>query len=170
MKLRQTARHVAARRALEAPVVGDVVHDRLVDLHVRIFAERAPEDAREARRPHLEALFDGTVDAYLAALQEGFSEAEAREVTHVMANVDFHRHGWTEMLEFPPEEVDEHLARYADFFEEHGVSVDDPLGDFEPEDGLPDAPATPERLEGEASAPNAEGGYADDVYVEDEAA
>ena len=164
MKLRQSIRHFAAKQALTMPVVGPRARDWLVDLHVRVFGDRADPDHREDRRPRLEAFFACTMDAYVAALEAGHPEAEAREITHVMANVDFAAHGWTEMLEIPLEELDAHLERYADFFAAHGIGRDDPLGEFRP-DPLPDAPATPERLE-DGEAPRAEGGYADGAYVE----
>ena len=146
------------------PVVGGMVHEKLVDLHTGVFLGRADPDRAEERREHLDALFDGTTDAYLAALVAGYTEAAAREVTHVQANFDFFTHGWTEMMEFPMAEVQAHYDRYADFFEEHGVTVEDPLGDFRDE-SLPEAPATPERLD-DPDQPNAVGGYADDVYLE----
>jgi hypothetical protein len=101
---------------------------------------------------------------YLAALQEGYTEAEAREITHVVANFEFYNHGWTEMMEFPGPEIDAHYERYGAFFEAHGVTVDNPLGEFRPAD-LPDAPATPEKLD-DPDWSHTEGGYADDVYVE----
>ena len=165
MKLRQNARHLASRKALELPVLGEAVSAALVALHTRIFLGKADPDRREERRDHLDALFDATMDMYLAALQRGYSEAEAREITHVVANFDFYDHGWTEMMEFPVEELDDHYERHADFFEAHGVTVEEPLGDFAPADGLPEAPATPERLD-DPDQPNAAAGYADDVYVE----
>ncbi|MFB6218909.1 MAG: DUF6149 family protein [Halobacteriaceae archaeon] len=168
MKIRQTVRHFAARKALELPVVGDAVHDRLVALHTRVFLDRAPEADREDRRAHLEAFFDGSMAMYLAALREGYTEAEAREITHVAANFDFYRHGWTEMMEFPADEVEAHYERYREFFERHGVSISTPLGAFAPAEGLPDAPATPGKLD-DPDHPNAVEGYADDVYVEDAA-
>jgi len=164
MKIRQTIRHFAAKKALETPVVGGVVNDRLVDLHTNVFLDKADEDRAEERREHLSGFFDATMDAYLAALNEGYTEAEAREITHIQANLDFYVHGWTEMMEFPVEEVDEHHDRYADFFERHGVTVEDPLGEF---GEAPDAPATPERLD-DPDHPHAVEGYGDDVYVEDE--
>ncbi|MFB6354063.1 MAG: DUF6149 family protein [Halobacteriales archaeon] len=164
MKLRQSVRHVAAKRALTLPVLGERVRDWLVDLHVRVFAGRADPEHREARRPRLEAFFDAAMDAYVAALEAGYPEAEAREITHVQANLDFANHGWTEMLEFPLAELDAHIERYADFFDAHGVTRDDPLGDFRTGE-VPDAPATPAKLENPES-PHAEGGYADDTYVE----
>ncbi|WP_433623155.1 DUF6149 family protein [Halomicrococcus sp. NG-SE-24] len=165
MKIRQNVRHWASKKALELPVVGDVVNDKLVDMHTDIFLERADEDHREERREHLDAFFDATMDTYLTALQEGAPEAEAREITHVQANFDFYNHGWTEMMEFPGDELDEHYERYETFFERHGITIADPLGEFEPAGGIPDAPSTPEKLD-DPEHPYAEGGFADDVYVE----
>ena len=165
MKIRQNVRHLAARKALETPIVGDAVHDRLVGLHTRVFLDRAEEGHVDERRDRLDALFDGTMDAYLAALQSGYTEAEAREITHVMANFDFYNHGWTEMMEYPADEVEAHYERHRGFFERHGVTIDDPLGDFA-EAPLPEAPATLERLD-DPDHPHAESGFADDVYVED---
>jgi hypothetical protein len=164
MKLRQNVRHFAARTALEMPVVGDAVHDRLVSLHTDVFLDRAAEEHREARREHLAGFFDGSMAMYLAALNEGYTEAEAREITHVVANFDFYRHGWTEMMEFPTDEIEAHYDRYAEFFRAHDVGVDAPLGEFAPAGGLPEAPATPDNLEA-PDHPHAEGGFADDVYV-----
>jgi hypothetical protein len=164
VKLRQSVRHFAAKQALTAPVIGPRARDWLVDLHVRIFADRADDEHRAARRPRLEAFFDCTMDAYVAALEWGYPEAEAREITHIQANLDFANHGWTEMLEIPLDELDAHLERYANFFDAHGIDRDDPLGEFRTRE-LPDAPATPERLK-DGEAPRAEGGYADDAYVE----
>ena len=168
MKIRQNARHFASMKALELPGVRTVARRGLVRLHTRVFLRRADEDRREERREHLDALFDATTDLYLAALQEGYSEAEAREITHVVANFEFYCRGWTEMMEFPVEEVDEHYERHRGFFEHHGITVEKPLGEFEPPGGLPDAPRTLEKLN-DPDHPFAEGRYADDVYVEDEA-
>ncbi|MFB6183590.1 MAG: DUF6149 family protein [Haloarculaceae archaeon] len=165
MKIRQNVRHFASKQALTLPVVGAVVHDRLVDLHTSVFLDRADEDRRDERRERLDALFDATIDAYVAALETGYPEAEAREITHVQANFDFYNHGWTEMMEFPADEVEDHYDRYRDFFEAHDVTIDAPLGEFAPAGGLPDAPSTPERLD-DPEHPHAEGGFADDVYVE----
>jgi len=167
MKIRQTVRHFSARAALETPVVGPRVHDRLVGMHTDIFLEKADPDHREQRRDHLDGLFDATVEMYRVALQAGHTEATARELTHIVANFDFYNHGWTEMLEFPAEERTEHYERYADFFGAHDITLENPLGEFEPDGGIPAAPATPDRLENPEEA-NATGGYADDVYVEDE--
>ena len=167
MKLRQNARHFASRKALELPGVRSIAKKGLVDLHTRIFLGKAEEGRQEERRDHLDAFFAATMDMYLAALQEGYTEAEAREITHVVANFDFYNHGWTEMMEFPGDELDDHYDRYGDFFEEHGVTIDDPLGEFEPRAGIPDAPATPEKLRA-GTFEHAESGYADDVYVEDD--
>jgi hypothetical protein len=165
MKLRQNVRHFASRKALEVPGLRGVVHDKLVDLHTGIFLDKAPEAHRDEREAHLDGFFDATIDMYLAALQAGYPEAEAREITHIVANFDFYNHGWAEMMEFPADELGEHYDRYADFFEEYGVRVDDPLGEFRPADGVPDAPATPEVLD-DADFENAAPGFEDDVYVE----
>jgi len=162
MKIKQTVTHFAAKQALELPGVGSVMRGRLVDLHTGYFLDEAPEEAREARRAHLEAFFDASMDVYLAALDAGYPEAEAREITHVIANFDFYEHGWTEMMEFPPDEIGSHEERFAEFFAAHDITVSDPLGEFEPEGGLPDAPES-ERT----AAENAEGGYDDATYVED---
>ncbi len=166
MKLRQNVKHFAAKQALTMPVVGEKTHERLVDLHVRIFRERAAEGSREEREPHLEGFFDCTVDTYLAGLKAGFPEAEAREITHVQANFDFYNHGWTEMMEFPADEVTEHYERYADFFEAHDITIDDPLGEFRKRE-IPAAEPTLEQLD-DPEHPHAEGGFADDVYIETE--
>jgi len=166
MKIRQNVRHWAAKRALTTPIIGEKVNDKLVDLHTGVFLDRAAEDAdREARRPHLDAFFDCTMDTYVAALDAGYPEAEAREITHVQANFDFFNHGWTEMMEFPAEEIEDHYERYREFFEAHGITIDDPLGEFRTRE-VPEAPATPEKLD-RGEHPHAEGGFADDVYVED---
>jgi len=167
MKIRQNVRHFASRKALELPGLRDVVRPKLVDLHVRIFADKAPEDRREEREPRLEGFFDATMDMYLTALQEGYTEAEAREITHVVGTFDFYNHGWAEMMEFPPDELAAHYDRYASFFEAHGIDIDDPLGEFRPEGGIPEAPTTPEKLD-DGEFENAAAGYSDDVYVETE--
>jgi len=165
MKIKQNVRHWAAKRALTTPVVGDVVTDKLVDKHTDIFLERADEAHRDQRRAHLDGLFAATMDTYVAALEAGYPEAEAREITHVQANFDFYNHGWTEMMEFPAEELGDHYERYAEFFEAHGIAIDDPLGEFQPAGGIPEAPSTPEKLD-QPEHPYAVGGFADDVYVE----
>jgi hypothetical protein len=165
MKINQNVRHFASRKALELPVVSDIVKSKLVDLHTGIFLDKADEAHRDEREARLDAFFDATMDTYLAALQEGAPEAEAREITHIQANFDFYNHGWTEMMEFPSDELDQHYDRYAEFFERHGIAIDDPLGEFEPAGGIPDVPSTPEKLE-EPEHPYAEGGFADDVYVQ----
>ena len=165
MKIRQNAKHFAYRKALETPGIRSVAKGGLVSLHTRIFLKRAEEGRQEERREHLDAFFEGTVDAYLAALQEGYSEAEAREITHVQANFDFFNHGWTEMMEFPVDEVEAHYERHREFFQRHGITIDDPLGEFEPAGGVPAAPSTPEKLD-DPEHPHAEGGFADDVYVD----
>ncbi|WP_101294620.1 DUF6149 family protein [Halegenticoccus soli] len=164
MKIRQNARHWAAKKALTTPGVGRVVTAGLVRLHTNIFLGKAEEGREDEREDHLDAFFDATMDAYVAALEEGYSEAEAREITHVQANFDFFNHGWTEMMEIPSDELEAHYERYRDFFERHGITIADPLGDFRTRE-IPDAPSTPEKLDA-PEHPHAEGGFADDVYVE----
>jgi len=165
MKISQNVRHFATKQALTLPVVSDKMHDWLVDLHTDVFLDKADEGRADERRDHLDGFFDATVDMYLDALQSDYPEAEAREITHIVASFDFYNHGWTEMMEFPADEVEDHYDRYAEFFSAHGITVEDPLGEFAPEDGIPDAPATPEKLD-DAEFENAAAGYADDVYVE----
>ena len=164
MKIRQNVRHWASRKALRTPVVGDRVRSWLVDHHTRVFLDRADSDRREERRAHLDAFFDCTMDTYLTALDNGFSEARGREITHAQANFDFYNHGWTEMMEFPSDEVVQHYERYAEFFDRHGITIAAPLGDFRTAE-IPSAPSTPERLD-DPDHPHAAGGFADDVYVE----
>jgi len=147
MKLRQNAKHFAYRKSLETPGIRSVANAGLVKLHTKIFTGKADPDRAEERRAHLEGLFDATMDAYLRALQEGYSEAEAREITHIQANFDFYNHGWTEMMEFPVDELEAHYDRYREFFDRWDVTIDEPLGQFAPPEGLPEAPSTPERLE-----------------------
>ncbi|WP_332899889.1 DUF6149 family protein [Haladaptatus sp. CMSO5] len=166
MKLRQNVRHFAAKQALTMPVVGDVVSGKLVDLHTGIFLNKAPEGQREERRAHLDAFFDATMDSYVAGLEAGLPEAEARELTHIQANFDFFNHGWTEMMEIPGDELEAHYRRYENFFKTYDITIDDPLGAFTPADGIPDAPKTLEKRE-TAEYENAIAGFADDVYVED---
>lgn len=164
MKIRQNVRHWAAKQALTIPVVGDAVRDKLVDLHTRVFLDRAESGRADEREAHLDAFFDCTMDTYIAALRAGYPEAEAREITHIQANFAFYNHGWTEMMEFPADELETHYARYERFFQDHAISIDDPLGEFRKRE-IPSAPATPEKL-ADAEHPHAEGGFADDVYVE----
>ncbi|MFA9502315.1 DUF6149 family protein [Natrinema sp. H-ect1] len=165
MKLRQNAKHFAYRKALETPGIRSVANSGLVRLHTKIFTGKADPARAEERKAHLDGLFDATMDTYLRALQEGYSEAEAREITHIQANFDFYNHGWTEMMEFPADELEAHYDRYGEFFERWDVTIDEPLGQFAPPEGLPAAPSTPERLD-DPDHPHAEGGFADDVYVE----
>ena len=167
MKIHQNPRHWASKKALTTPGIRSVANYGLVKLHTKIFIGKADEPHREERRAHLDDFFDATMDTYVAALQADFSEAEAREITHLQANFDFYNHGWTEMMEIPAEELTDHFERYTDFFDAHGISIDDPLGKFRPADGVSEAPSTPEKLEDPAH-PHAEGGFADDVYVETE--
>ena len=166
MKIRQNVRHWAAKKALTMPVVGQKTNDWLVDLHTKVFLDKADEAHQEERRAHLDDFFDATMDTYVAALDSGYPEAEAREITHIQANFDFYNHGWTEMMEFPADELEAHYERYEDFFGEYSITIDDPLGDFRTQT-IPSAPSTPEKLDA-PEHPHAEGGFADDVYVEDE--
>jgi len=165
MKIRQNIRHWAAKKAMTMPVVGTKTTNWLVDLHTKVFADRAEEGYAEERRAHLDDFFDATMDTYVAALELGYPEAEAREITHIQANFDFYNHGWTEMMEFPADELEAHYERYGKFFERYDITIDDPLGDFRPRDGIAGAPSTPEKLD-DPEHPHAEGGFADDVYVE----
>ena len=105
------------------------------------------------------------MDTYVAALEAGYTEAEAREVTRAQANFDFFAHDWTEMMEVPGDEPEDHYRRYEEFFVEHGITIDDPLGEFRPADGIAEAPATPAKPE-RPEYENAIEGFADDVYVE----
>ncbi len=164
MKLRQNAKHFAYQKALETPGVRSVANAGLVKLHTKIFTGKADPAHAEDRREHLDGFFDATMDTYLRALQDGYSEAEAREITHIQANFDFYNHGWTEMMEFPADELEAHYDRYREFFERWDITIDEPLGQFAPPEGVPEAPSTPERLE-DPEHPHAEGGFADDVYV-----
>ncbi|WP_114575801.1 DUF6149 family protein [Saliphagus sp. LR7] len=167
MKISQNARHFASRKALETPVVRSLAVAGLVRLHTRVFTKKADPAHAEERKDHLDGLFEATMDTYLEALRAGYSEAEAREITHVQANFDFYNHGWTEMMEFPGDELEEHYDRHAEFFSTWGITIADPLGEFEPEGEIPEAPSTPEKLD-DPDHPHAEGGFADDVYVETE--
>jgi hypothetical protein len=167
MKIRQNIRHWAAKKALTTPVVGDIARDKLVDLHVDVFGRKADEGRRAEREAHMADFFHCTFDTYVAALDAGFTEAEAREITHVQANFDFYNHGWTEMMEFPADELEDHYERYQGFFEAYSITIDDPLGDFRTRT-IPSAPSTPGKLDA-PEHPHAESGFADDVYVEDEA-
>ena len=167
MKIHQNPRHWASKKALTTPGIRSVANYGLVKLHTKIFIGKADETHREERRAHLDDFFDATMDTYVAALQADFSEAEAREITHLQANFDFYNHGWTEMMEIPVDELTAHFERYADFFDAHGISIDDPLGEFRPANGVTEAPSTPEKLD-DPVHPHAEGGFADDVYVETE--
>lgn len=165
MKIRQNVRHWAAKRALTTPVIGDMAREKLVDLHTRIFLKKADETRRAERRDHLDDFFAATMDSYVAALEAGFPEAAAREITHIQANFDFFIHGWTEMMEIPGDELEAHYRRYEEFFADHDITIDDPLGEFRPASGIADAPQTPEKLD-DPEYVNAIEGFADDVYVE----
>ncbi|ESP88345.1 DUF6149 family protein [Candidatus Halobonum tyrrellensis] len=167
MKIRQNARHWATKKALTTPGLRSVTVAAMVRLHTSIFLDKADEARREERRDHLDDFFEATMDTYVAALEAGFPEAEAREVTHAQANFDFFNHGWVEMMEIPDDELEEHYRRYERFFELHGITIDDPLGEFRPADGIADAPATPDKR-ADGAFENAVAGFSDDVYVEDE--
>jgi hypothetical protein len=164
MKIRQNVRHWAAKKALTTPVVGPMVNDKLVDMHTKIFLGKTDEANHDDRRAHLDDFFDATMDTYVAALEAGYPEAEAREITHVQANFDFFNHGWTEMMEIPGDELETHYRRYESFFVDHNITIDDPLGDFRPATGIAAAPRTLEKLE-TPEYENAIAGFADDVYV-----
>jgi hypothetical protein len=165
MKLKQSVRHFAAKRALTMPVVGDLAVEKLVDYHTDVFTGKADPAHADERRDHLDGFFEATMDSYVAALEAGHTEAGAREITHVQANFDFYNHGWTEMMEIPLEELDTHYERYREFFETFDITIDDPLGEFAPTGGIPEAPSTPAKLD-DATHRHAKGGFADDVYVE----
>ena len=165
MKINQNVRHFAAKQALTTPGVATLVNYGLVRLHTRVFTGKADPAHAGEREAHLDGFFDATMDTYVAALEAGFTEAEAREITHIQANFDFYNHGWTEMMEFPADELDAHYDRYREFFFHYGVTIADPLGSFAPAGGVPEAPSTPEKLD-DPEHPSAKGGFADDVYVE----
>ncbi len=165
MKIRQNVRHWAAKKALTMPIVGEVATEKLVDMHTDIFLKKADSSRREERRSHLDDFFAATMETYVRALEEGFPEAEAREITHIQANFDFFVHGWTEMMEIPADELQAHYRRYDRFFNNHGITIDDPLGEFRPEEGIDTAPATPEKL-ANPEYENAVAGFDDDVYVQ----
>jgi hypothetical protein len=69
------------------------------------------------------------------------------------------------MMGLPTAEIEPHYERYREFFETYDITIDDPLGEFRPTERLPDAPSTPANLDA-PEQPHAEGGFADDVYVE----
>ncbi|WP_435095782.1 DUF6149 family protein [Halarchaeum sp. P4] len=161
MRLYQTWRNYAAQLALGTPLES-FVRSWLVDLHTDFFVEASERDAA-ARERHLRAVFETSVDVYERALAEGYPESHAREITHIQGAFDFTNHGWGELLEFPPEERDAYYEKYRDFFERHDCTLADPFGEFAPDEGLPAAPETPDRLEGEL--PFAEAGYVDGIYL-----
>jgi len=61
----------------------------------------------------------------------------------VQANFDFFNHGWTEMMEIPGDELEPHYRRYESFFGDHGITIDDPLGEFRPAEGASSRPPRP---------------------------
>lgn len=163
MRLHQTWKNHLSAVVLsrDIPVVTARLRSWLVTVHTDFFVEHSETDG-EARRRHLQALFEVALDAYRSALREGYPEAEAREITHVQATWDFQNHGWGDLVEFPPGERDTYHERYRGFFDRHDASPEDPFGDFAPA-GLPDAPATPARMDGDY--PLANPSFTDDVYV-----
>lgn len=162
MRLYQSWKNYVAQLALDVPVASTWMRSWLVDLHTNFFVEASAQDGAD-RRAFFDELFDASIDAYQHALDEGYPEAEAREITHIMGTFAFCEKGWGELVEFPPEERDAYRERYAGFFDRYGVTLDDPFGDFTPPGGFPDAPATPDRLDGDY--PLAEPGLTDDIYV-----
>ena len=168
MRLHQTWRNYLTQFLLERdiPIVSSRVRTWLVDLHADFFVEHSERDPA-ARAPHLRALFDTAIDVYLRALREGYPESEAREITHIQASWDFQNHGWGELIEFPPEEREAYYERYREFYDRYDATPENPFGTFAPPAGLPSAPETPERLDGDY--PFAAPGLTDDIYVVDEA-
>ncbi|GAA0308120.1 DUF6149 family protein [Halarchaeum salinum] len=162
MRLYQTWRNYVTQLALDVPVIERFVRDWLVDLHTDFFVAACERDA-DAREARLRALFETTIDVYECALAEGYPESHAREITHIQGAFDFYNHGWGELLEFPPEEREAYYEKYRDFFERHGCTLDEPFGEFEPAGGLPSAPETPERLNGDY--PIAEPGHVEGIYL-----
>lgn len=164
VKLSQTWRNYVCHVALDAgiPLVTPMVRRYIVRVHTEYYVEASERDA-EARRSLFDAFFDVSVDVYLRALKEGYPESQAREITHVTASWIFGNHGWGELVEYPPSERDAYHTRYSGFFERHGMAPDAPLGEFSPEDGLPDAPETPDRT---GDLPMASPGLTDGVYVD----
>ncbi|GAD51477.1 hypothetical protein MBEHAL_0237 [Halarchaeum acidiphilum MH1-52-1] len=162
MRLYQTWRNYVAQIALDVPVVRSFVRDWLVGLHVDFFTEASERDA-DAREDHLRAVFETSIDVYERALAEGYPESHAREITHVQGAFDFYERGWGDLLEFPPDEREAYYEKYRGFFERHGCTLERPFGEFAPPGGFPDAPETPERLDGDY--PIAEPGHVDGIYL-----
>ncbi|MFB6254631.1 MAG: DUF6149 family protein [Halobacteriaceae archaeon] len=146
MSLRSIVRHLVIWIALQIPGIQDILRQRFINVHTHRFLQRANKD-HDQRENHLNALFDQAFDLYRRAIQEGFSEREATEMVNIIANFDCYNHGWIEMMEFTETDIDQEFETYRGFFSDHGVSVGNPLGDFEPLDGIPDAPATPDQLD-----------------------
>ncbi|MDY6788532.1 MAG: DUF6149 family protein [Candidatus Nanohaloarchaea archaeon] len=173
MKIYQNSRHRATKKALQIPVIKQgltpVVRRSLVRMHTSTFLDRADPEHRENRTEYLQAMFGATIESYIKALEKGHTEAEAREISHIQANWEFWKNGWTEMMEFTGEEVEPHHKReaYQEFFGEYSISPENPLGILRPED-MPDAERTPEKLENPEypNANNEPWRYADDLYVE----
>lgn len=164
MRIYQSWRDYLAQIVLvkEPPVLSRLLRRRLVTYHTDFYVEQSERDA-DARRPRFRATFEAALDAYVRATEEGYPEAQAREITHTMATWDFLNHGWGELIEFPPEEATAYYERYRGFYDRHGCSPESPFGEFAPDDGLPSTPETPDRLNGDY--PLAEPGLAGEVYV-----
>jgi hypothetical protein len=62
-KIRQSFKYFAAKKSLELPLMRDAVKAKLVDLHTRVFLDRAPEERRDERRDRLDAFFDASMHA-----------------------------------------------------------------------------------------------------------
>lgn len=75
MKIRQSVWHLATRQALQLPGLRVATTRGMVALHTRVFGERADPAHRAERTTPLEALFDASMDMYLAALQAGYRSA-----------------------------------------------------------------------------------------------
>lgn len=164
MRLFQTWKNYVAQVLLErdVPLVTELVREWIVDVHTDFFVEHSETDA-ERRRERFDAIFDASIDVYLRALAEGYPEAKAREITHIQGSFEFQNLGWGELIEFPPDEREAYHERYEEFFDRYCCSPDRPFGEFTPPGGFPDAPSTPERMNGDY--PLADPGLTDDVYV-----
>jgi hypothetical protein len=110
------------------------------------------------RRAHLRALFGVTVDAYVTALREGYPEVMARAPAHLMANTDFARQGWTDLMEPRREALGREFERCDDFCERHSLRLETSLGELAPAGGLPDASETPE-IDAEVGYPHLKPDY-----------
>ncbi|MFB6087418.1 MAG: DUF6149 family protein [Haloarculaceae archaeon] len=164
MRIYQTWRDFAAQLVLvrDVPLLAPFVRRKLVDLHVERYQELSERDEM-AREPRFRALFETALDVYVRASEEGYPEIQAREIAHILGTFDFLNHGWGELIEFPPREVEDYHERYAEFYDRYDCTPENPFGRFAPAGGFPAAPRTPERMAGAYTL--AEPGLADDVYV-----